>query len=575
MRGLTIGGRGATRNPPACKCESANMNKSSLRGGKSRAFFFLLIIYALLGLFFLNFYRYQLDPDGVSYISIAEKYKRGDFRNAVNVYWGPLLSWILVPFLLLGIPTLISTKLVSLCIGFFTIIALKSLSHRFQMSDNIRRVVMLLLVPIVLQFALWIFTPDLLLTCILLYYFSVIFRPDYPEKTLRGASCGAIGAIAYLAKSYGFAFFLSHFTLFNALHYLNHRTGDRKGKVLRNFVMGLAVFCILTAPWIYIVSHKYGDLTIGLSGRYSWRVVGPESEGQAALHLGFLGPPNGTAVSGWEDPSRFTMAPWSPFESWNYFLYEVRHILRNVYGIIITCESFFPLAVTILLGYILICSMPLHKLIARADALYPLLTILVYGAGYVVFLVELRYLWVICLLLVPMGGHLLHRLFGNDFFDATRRKIAMFFFVLSFVAIPLAQLVRDLNVGKNIYHLSRRLESLSDIRGNAASNDRWRESLCLAYHMNFRYYGIPRPGIAENDLQSELRRNHIDYFLVWDEGGETPRFVSGCEEVTRGNVSGLRVYYLGYGQSASRRVGRGGETGTSPKRPQERGTLTE
>jgi len=167
-----------------------NSSGSSLRRRGSRVFLFSLIIYAISGLFFVYFYRYQLDPDGVSYISIAQKYAAGDFRDAVNCYWPPLLSWLLVPFLLVGIPSLVSTKLLSLCIGLFALIGLRSLCYKFEMPETIRRVVIFSLVIIVLQFAMWIFTPDLLLTCILLYYLNVIFRTDYAEKSFRGAVCG-------------------------------------------------------------------------------------------------------------------------------------------------------------------------------------------------------------------------------------------------------------------------------------------------------------------------------------------------------------------------------------------------
>jgi len=58
--------------------------------------------YLILGAILLNFYQYQINPDGISYISIAQKYLRGDYGNAVNGYWSPLFSWLLMPFLLLG-----------------------------------------------------------------------------------------------------------------------------------------------------------------------------------------------------------------------------------------------------------------------------------------------------------------------------------------------------------------------------------------------------------------------------------------------------------------------------------------
>ncbi|MHC4720172.1 MAG: hypothetical protein ACYSYT_06835, partial [Planctomycetota bacterium] len=57
----------------------------------------------ILGGALVGHYRYQINPDGISYISVAQKYLAGDFAGAINGYWGPLYSWLLMPFLYFGI----------------------------------------------------------------------------------------------------------------------------------------------------------------------------------------------------------------------------------------------------------------------------------------------------------------------------------------------------------------------------------------------------------------------------------------------------------------------------------------
>ena len=44
----------------------------------------VILTYLFLGLILLKYYRYQVNADGISYISIAQKYLNGDFSNAVN-----------------------------------------------------------------------------------------------------------------------------------------------------------------------------------------------------------------------------------------------------------------------------------------------------------------------------------------------------------------------------------------------------------------------------------------------------------------------------------------------------------
>ena len=39
--------------------------------------------------------RQFINPDGVSYLDVADKYLQGDWTWAVNAYWSPLYSWLL------------------------------------------------------------------------------------------------------------------------------------------------------------------------------------------------------------------------------------------------------------------------------------------------------------------------------------------------------------------------------------------------------------------------------------------------------------------------------------------------
>ena len=45
-------------------------------------------------------YRELLNPDGLAYIRIAEYYLSGQTALMISGFWGPLLSWLIVPWLL-------------------------------------------------------------------------------------------------------------------------------------------------------------------------------------------------------------------------------------------------------------------------------------------------------------------------------------------------------------------------------------------------------------------------------------------------------------------------------------------
>src|SRR5438876_2772461 len=98
----------------------------------------LLLAYCCLGIPLFPLYQFQVNPDGGSYINIAHLYAIGDFHDAVNGYWAPLISWLLVPFLLVNFQPVFAYQLLSLIISFFTFIVVTKLSYRFILNDRMR-----------------------------------------------------------------------------------------------------------------------------------------------------------------------------------------------------------------------------------------------------------------------------------------------------------------------------------------------------------------------------------------------------------------------------------------------------
>jgi hypothetical protein len=43
--------------------------------------------------------RHRIFSDGISYLSIAQAYQRGDWHNALSTYWSPLYSWLVAAYL--------------------------------------------------------------------------------------------------------------------------------------------------------------------------------------------------------------------------------------------------------------------------------------------------------------------------------------------------------------------------------------------------------------------------------------------------------------------------------------------
>jgi len=507
-------------------------------------FALVLIIYSVLGIFLLKYYQYQIDPDGISYIGIAQKYLKGDIDNAINAYWGPLLSWLLMPFLSFGLKPLFAGKLLNLLLGLVAIIGLRSLSYRFEMADRIRSAIFFSLIPIVLFFSTFWITSDLLLATVLVYYLNVIFDLGYPDSIYNGVLCGALGGIAYLCKTYAFPFFILHFFIFNVFHYLR----IKRKKVLLNFILGVLIFLIISGCWSLIISNKYKEFTIGSSPEFNKVTVGPgpKSGVHPMYYQGFFKPTNDTAISVWEDPTYLikTMKPWSPLESWNSFKHQLTIIKDVLYHTVLIYSDFSTLAIAIIIAYILFCVSTYRIQLLSNDLLFPLITVIIYPLGYTLALVEARYLWIVDFLLLLMGGYTLNVLFKYTFFTETIKKVTLAFFILSFIAVPTKKLIRNINTGEKIHNIYKELDSRYNIDGNVAANGDWVNSLHLSYYLDVSYYGTPRENISSKELKKELEKNNIDYYIVWDGERDDAQLLSNYKELTDNEISSLQIYSL-------------------------------
>jgi len=287
--------------------------------------FIVLFTYIILGVVLFRYYQYQINPDGIGYINTAISYMTGNVNGSISDYWGPLFSWLLIPFLFFShtpLAGLQATKILSLILGFFTIIGVRQLSYRFEMDEVVRTVLLFMMVPVVLYFALSIITPDLLMVCIFVYYLAIIFDINYPNKLLNGILCGILGALAYLTKSYGFTFFIATFLILNIFQYFRDSDKFRRKKVIKNLVLGFVIFLMISSVWIGLISFKDNGLTIGTAGNFNHALVGPQS-------IGFADYSQGIHKPGQYDPN-FLPKDWNPFESWSNFNYQLSLIWSNI-----------------------------------------------------------------------------------------------------------------------------------------------------------------------------------------------------------------------------------------------------
>lgn len=503
----------------------------------------VLIIYSALAIFSISYQHYHLGSDGISYISIAAKYANGDWWNAINGYWSPLYSWLIAPILIIiGYEHYYAsylTRLVSFIAGFFTIIGISRLCTTFNLNKSIKILVLVTSVPSILFFSVKFDTPDLLVLCLLVYYFSIIFNENYSNNSLNGVICGLLGGIGFLSKTYILPFFLVHFTFFNFLYYFKGFDINKNG-VKKNLILGLIVFLAISSLWIATLNSKYGRLTIGTSTEYNHAVIGPEYPTHPVYFMGLIKPPNNSATSTWEEPSLVNLSDWSPFESWDYFEYQMALTSDNLFRFVIFIEYYSMLSLVIILLSLYFIYKPRIKKSDKNRLIYLIITMFIYSAGYLLIHVQDRYIYPVIILLMFCGFYLVNLTYDENKMSLKLKNVILALLMVSFLVAPTMELISYPNSDNSIFELSETLKNNYNIHGNIASNDNWGNTNEISFLLNSQYYSLPKNSTNLSGLEKELMANNINYYFVWGDSNDIN--LTNYKEITNGKIQGLKIY---------------------------------
>ncbi|OYT73793.1 MAG: hypothetical protein CFK52_00080 [Chloracidobacterium sp. CP2_5A] len=507
----------------------------------------MLLGYLGLGLTLLPAFQFQINPDGIAYLDIAEKYARGDLGGAINAYWGPLLSWLTAALRVVGLPPQIAVKLALLGSGAAALAGLWALTRGYPVWTRI--VAVAAAVPMTLRFALSVITPDLVVAAALAWYLSFLVSRTSPPSWRRGLGCGALGALAYMAKAFALPFFLAHWALWGFLQWRRRRVSAA------SFVAGLASFCALSGLWIVALRWKYGVWMTGSAGRYNQAWAGPRMAFAHPMEKGFWAPFEPGDTSAWTDPTRLPIQPWSVFESPDFAWYQLVMTLERLR--VIACDflpELFPLALPLLLVALVVAWRQAETETGRRCRA-ALSAIAIYLAGYALIYVEARHLWTLAYLFCAMVVWLFAGWIARGPRAAWSAALALCAIALAWQpaqALRVAAQGKDegLETCRGLYRAAQAMRKQLGVRGRLASSAEWHYSLYLTYFLGGRYYGVA-PAAAPDAIARALDAHQIDYYLAWsDELGEFPSVVWGTE-ITGGGDPRLRIYQATSGSTAS------------------------
>jgi len=283
-------------------------------------------------------FRERINPDAVSYIRIAQYYLSGQTDLMVSGVWGPLLSWLIVPWLLVFDDPLLAGH---------AAVAVSAVVFLFGCSCVLRAA---RLPGTAIMIGTWItaflsvawygvsLTPDLLMAGLFCYGTSLLSSDKWVANARTAFCAGSVLGAAYLAKAVALPVSALMIIALAGTNVAVYRSSLRQ--TVRATTIIVAGFLIVAGPWIGILSYKYGRPVFSTIGPIAHAIVGPRDiarDHPDQLH--FYKPDTGRITTS-EDPTNLPYKYWSPFENVAYAVHQAQLIHRNAFAIVWYLKTF-------------------------------------------------------------------------------------------------------------------------------------------------------------------------------------------------------------------------------------------
>lgn len=404
----------------------------------------ILLAYLVLALVFGFAYRYVINPDGISQLRLAGYLAEGNFQQSVTSGLSPLTIWLISLFLFLGFDGLTSARIAIAIGGAGLLLCSWFMTRRFELSQNLRFIALLIAALLISFWTIQFIAADVVVAALTLFYIYVVTDPDILTRKKVSFVCGIAGGFSYLAHHYALPFFLVHFPALLLLKgYMDRgEEGYPSKKVFISLGCGIAGLLIIASIWIGIVSAKYGELTISAKGGIAHAIMGPKDVDRR--HPFFVGglfkPRDDYSIHIFEDPSGVEFKTWSPFESKEYFIHQLKVIRDNAVYILnhfVNKSPFFTYAFMIgILAFVPIALL-MNPLTERKKFLYAwvIITFSIYCSGFLLLIARSpRRFYALMIVLLLLSFHLVGEL-KNAFSDklSDSKKMALTCYLLLIV----------------------------------------------------------------------------------------------------------------------------------------------
>jgi len=273
----------------------------------------------------------QMNPDLVSYLLVAQHYLQGNFHLAINGYWGPLFSWLIVPVLALSRDPVLAARIVNGIGAVIYLIGGIRILRAFGFDQIIVLAGGILTALFSIYWSTFVIEPDLLMSGLLLVGLSFTLASEKQDTGRHPFVAGLFYGAAYLTKAVALPITLLSLVSVALLRVLTRLRSFRAATSMVG--RSMVGFILMAFPWVMVLSFHYGELTFSTSGIINHALVGPHNPDRLHPTFAVFNIPEAGRITTWEDPTLFRNHPlyqlWSPFSSRVNFNHQIKLILYN------------------------------------------------------------------------------------------------------------------------------------------------------------------------------------------------------------------------------------------------------
>ena len=481
------------------------------------AYLFLSVLVSCVGFYYCRNTKYFLNGDSLSYLSTAKLYATGQWWNAVNSYWSPLFSWVLAVLMYLNIDTLYFGKII-LCVSIIpTLFLIKHISGFIGINKILNFSLSVTVAFILLQDAVFNFTPDLLFIPCMLYVLYYVLKEFANPFTSNTNILVAVSAIGFYTKQYMLFYFSALMFVLFIYQFAFHPNQSKQATT--SFLKRIGFFFLLILPWVILISVKENKITFSTASNYNInQLSNPQQPVLSYLENGLLPLPYPEAYSYWASPSKIPMTEYSMIDGYknlSLIKFQLHRINENYF-------TFFDF-INFILGYqgllilliaAIICIYHLSKPKSSTTIyLLLLMSMIIYSTGYILLVADYRYIYFDIVLLVLIAAKILN--------DALPQHLPKWILIIS--GASFFYLFGKVSSDKiNEYYTAGKLktESLNIIskllnrNSNTCNYNFNDEPYDLVYKNNLHFFGKLKTEQSLNYKLQELNQYNIKYIFA-------------------------------------------------------------